>query len=193
MTTLHTEVLKPCPFCGGPAHAIQEEYPEEWWVGCKTNACVSTGIHLGIDEAIATWNTRTPQPDAAAIRQAAYQTGWEECSRWAKRSDLIADIDSLAYEHDRDVALSTTLVEPAIPTPSDAIRSETQDAPLAINVPKGYVLIPIEPTCVLVEAGYAHHYRLDTTLGRQKACADYAQIVRTALAIAASPAQSKDA
>ena len=86
---------------------------------------------------LASWLARTPQPDAAAIRKAA----WEQAATVAYEEvyDLpIEDSYAAKRSYAKDVsdairALSTTLVEPAIPTPSDAIRTATQDAPSAIN------------------------------------------------------------
>lgn len=37
--------------------------------------------------------------------------------------------------------------------------------------------MPDEPTRELLEAGWGYHYRLDTTLGRQKAAQDYADLL----------------
>lgn len=36
----------------------------------------------------------------------AYSAGWRQCAKWAGREDLIADIDSPAYEADRAAALA---------------------------------------------------------------------------------------
>lgn len=143
MTTLHTEVLKPCPHCGNTDLKIGKSGSGLQWVYCLP---CHVGKHGDTKErAISAWNTRTPQPDAAAIRKAALEEAALECESWR-------GIDGQgAAKHIR--ALSTTLVEPAIPTPSvtlvdgsdyinspqcakarlSAIRSETQDAPLAIN------------------------------------------------------------
>jgi hypothetical protein len=34
-----------------------------------------------------------------------YAAGWAQCAKWADRVDLISDIDSPAYNRDRDAAL----------------------------------------------------------------------------------------
>lgn len=41
----------------------------------------------------------------------AYDAGWIECTKWAKRDDLICDMDSPAYKRDRDRALEAAARE----------------------------------------------------------------------------------
>jgi Lar family restriction alleviation protein len=58
-----TEVLKPCPFCGGPAQEPDNDAKAgqnpRWSISCY-QFCVS--IHRGTKkETIAAWNTRATQ------------------------------------------------------------------------------------------------------------------------------------
>lgn len=77
MTTPSTEGLKPCPICGGPAHAQQEDHPETWWIGCETNGCVATDTHIQQDDAIAVWNRRPAQASEAAILVPVNNLHWK--------------------------------------------------------------------------------------------------------------------
>jgi hypothetical protein len=45
---------------------------------------------------------------AAARERIAFDKGWVAAARWAKRDDLLADLDSPAYLRERDAALGTT-------------------------------------------------------------------------------------
>lgn len=49
--------LKPCPFCGGTAHAYKNNF---WWVACEraNHGCVTMGAFLSEEEAITAWNGR---------------------------------------------------------------------------------------------------------------------------------------
>jgi len=53
-----TDILLPCPFCGGEAkiHDIEEQH---YWCECK-KCGVATNGERAKDNAIASWNTRTP-------------------------------------------------------------------------------------------------------------------------------------
>ena len=62
--------LKPCPFCGGEAE-IETFYPSSpmrllgWkyaYVECQVCGCRS-GVKIGVDEAIETWNRRAGDSD----------------------------------------------------------------------------------------------------------------------------------
>ena len=49
--------LKPCPFCGGEAHAYRNHL---WHVGCERalNGCVTMSAFVTEADAINAWNTR---------------------------------------------------------------------------------------------------------------------------------------
>ncbi len=49
--------------------------------------------------------------------------------------------------------------------------------PAPAGVPVGWKLVPVEPTPDMICAGYGGHYRLETTLGRTKALADYQNLL----------------
>ena len=53
------EALKPCPFCGGEASPVQHFW---WTVQCKTCGGAEGPGAESQAEAIAAWNTRTPDP-----------------------------------------------------------------------------------------------------------------------------------
>jgi len=42
---------------------------------------------------------------AAAAVKHAYTAGWVACAEWAKRDDLLADIDSPAFQREFDAAI----------------------------------------------------------------------------------------
>ena len=48
--------LKPCPFCGGPAHMYG--ISTTIWVGCRDNDCAGTHLHRTERAAADTWNNR---------------------------------------------------------------------------------------------------------------------------------------
>ena len=55
----------------------------------------------------------TPSPAQAVDASEIYKRGWVACAGWAKRPDLIADIDSPAYANERAARLATPQPEPA--------------------------------------------------------------------------------
>ena len=60
-----SEELKPCPFCGGEADLINNDYVyEKWFAGCHNGKCPvqpETYIHGTKDEAINAWNRRAKE------------------------------------------------------------------------------------------------------------------------------------
>ena len=56
-----SELLKPCPFCGGKAYLIHEESDGLWEIGCNNLRCklfVYTNDIYDKKKAIAAWNRR---------------------------------------------------------------------------------------------------------------------------------------
>src|SRR5690606_786720 len=64
--------LKPCPFCGGPAEVWRRSHDlprRRAWVGCMGRCTVLVSREHETDaEAIAAWNTRAPDAEAATLR-----------------------------------------------------------------------------------------------------------------------------
>lgn len=71
--------------------------------------------------------------------KAAYNAGWHECARMAKRDDLHCDIDSPFVEGKRQAAIESAIAGKAQSTPA---------APVG-----GFVVVPREPTDEMVMAG----------------------------------------
>ena len=78
--------LKPCPFCGGKANfSLGKAGEGEDWHYLECAECEAMGPrvqyaahNIAIKEAIASaWNTRTPTPDPATIREAALREAAE--------------------------------------------------------------------------------------------------------------------
>lgn len=55
--------IKPCPFCGGSAKAVQTKDRSGWWYGeCTSSPCFARQLASQTkDEAIAMWNKREAQ------------------------------------------------------------------------------------------------------------------------------------
>ena len=74
-----SEVMKPCPFCGGEAdHTFRDNTgatadwcgPRQWWAYCDGPCSVTVGFFETEAEAIAAWNTRhTIEAQAAEIER----------------------------------------------------------------------------------------------------------------------------
>jgi hypothetical protein len=103
---MNTE-LKPCPFCGHPAHIMPDsfmdgvEQPSGCWVSCDSIECPSEMGNCGdgdgwfdtIEEATAAWNTRAPS-DALkeAVAALTRLAQFEDEPIWSD------DRDDAAYE-----------------------------------------------------------------------------------------------
>ena len=72
----------------------------------------------------------TPSPAQAVDASEIYKRGWVACAGWAKRPDLIADIDSPAYANERAARLATPQPEPAW-SPAYTRGPARQSAPVA--------------------------------------------------------------
>ncbi len=62
--------LKPCPFCGGEPFSFEDYgHSTAWEVGCSNSQCrVEPHVwEKTKDEAIASWNTRTPDTSIEAL------------------------------------------------------------------------------------------------------------------------------
>ena len=59
-----TEELKPCPFCGGEAEIVGDDYME--WIAECVECCASSMTYATEAEAVEAWNTRTPEQAIAA-------------------------------------------------------------------------------------------------------------------------------
>lgn len=59
--------LKPCPFCGGTANAIQYTHYPKWVVGCSDDNCLGFSglgwIYRSEQQAIEAWNKRYTEDD----------------------------------------------------------------------------------------------------------------------------------
>lgn len=68
--TIPTDELKPCPFCGHFPFHRQLVNDGRWETACQTVSCMrpGTGIRRSEAEAIAAWNTRSLEPEAADRR-----------------------------------------------------------------------------------------------------------------------------
>jgi Lar family restriction alleviation protein len=73
-----TDDLKPCPFCG----EAQPPHDDTSWVRCL-GCGAETGWRPTGDEAIAAWNTRTPDPriEALTAERDMATEGWAEATR----------------------------------------------------------------------------------------------------------------
>jgi len=67
MTDTDTK-LKPCPFCGGEAKLVENDY-HDYSIGCEINSgCVAEGnidYWTSKEEVIRLWNTRVIDPSTA--------------------------------------------------------------------------------------------------------------------------------
>ena len=58
------EELKPCPFCGSPAHIYAKQGKSKGWydVGCSKFGCISMGQSFrSAEEATEAWNRRAKE------------------------------------------------------------------------------------------------------------------------------------
>ena len=81
-----------------------------------------------------------------------YKRGWVACAGWAKRPDLIADIDSPAYANERAARLATPQPEPAW-SPAYTRGPARQSAPVAA-VPAMVQLTDEQIIAAMREAGW---------------------------------------
>ena len=51
-----SEILKPCPFCGSPAHSGHQRYG--WFVECDVPCGGFMGFNQTEESAVKDWNTR---------------------------------------------------------------------------------------------------------------------------------------
>ena len=86
--------LKPCPFCGSENLYVHTNIEESdvFCPECETNG----PVHNSDAEAIAAWNTRTPDPAVLALVDAArevYRISERDHVAWRKLSEALAAFD----------------------------------------------------------------------------------------------------
>lgn len=91
------------------ASAAQAEQCPQCWASDGGYKCLHCGRGL-LDHkeqryCPAEQQSATPAATASEADKRAYAAGWTQCAKWADRVDLISDIDSTAYNRDRDNAL----------------------------------------------------------------------------------------
>lgn len=65
--------LKPCPFCGGEAIEVEYEADNSRHIRCGVCHSETTAMHISRpEEAVTTWNRRTPEPGTSVIRWTRY-------------------------------------------------------------------------------------------------------------------------
>ena len=87
--------LKPCPFCGGEPFSFEDYgHSTAWEVGCSNSQCrVEPHVwEKTKDEALASWNTRTPDTSIEAL--IAEREFFEES--WVYAADKLAKAMSRA-------------------------------------------------------------------------------------------------
>ena len=144
-------VLLPCPFCGGEAwlndyEAKHSDLPPQ----SRAPQCRSCGVSPGYlptaKKAIAAWNTRTtPQPLAIGLDSSAL-TG----DKGRKLALRLASEQVKPTTHEDACCCGQCMAhETALDTAKSTIK-----AILALAAPaEGYVLVPVEPTEAMIEAG----------------------------------------
>jgi Lar family restriction alleviation protein len=124
--------LKPCPFCGGEPFSFEDYgHSTAWEVGCSNSQCrVEPNVwEKTRDEALASWNTRTPDTGIEALTEQLE----------AARADA-KEAEAYAEELEKELNLMKTagIVEVSIRNPSVMEyvrhwedRAETAEAKLA--------------------------------------------------------------
>lgn len=84
---------------GDDAATIREEYPE-----IAANMGQAAEVLESLAQQSATPADATSGADKRDLYERAYRHGWINCSKWAERVDLVSDVDSPAYEKERDEA-----------------------------------------------------------------------------------------
>lgn len=96
-------------------HRHVAAYQRGWWSGRDTLSHVTHWMPLPRAPGLPV----EPMP-AEARDDAAFEAGWRAAAEWAKRDDLVHDIDSPAYRIDRFNRLKRLAVEPKSTQPPDS-------------------------------------------------------------------------